>query len=741
MCSVNAQAASMVIINGDGPGEGFNDPAPFTSAGGNNATTLGQARLNAFQYAADIWGALLDSSVPVEIYATLDPLGGTTSSATLGQAGPATVIDSFPGAPQTAVLYPIALANALTGVDQIPQANAAGAPAEDITGQFNSDVDGNIVLGTIHWYYGFDGQPPTNPLTGQQDEDFVSTVLHELGHGLGFVDGMNIDTINHLVSKVGGMDSTFDLNVEHHGGIPSSFSAMTDAQRYVAVTSVNALHFIGANTVAARGGHAELYAPSQANPGSTLAHFDETALPNELMSPFSSGPQHQVGLALQVMRDIGWRLTTPAPPQISGPTLIPAGTAMNYALSTVATATSYEWESTRRITTIATEGAETGLTPWLSSVSAGYSVIDNQNFATGANALHLAMPVATDQLLTLNREFRPGGASQMQFQSSMNCAGSGQTARVQLSQDDGSSWVDVWSQQGNQTGCSLVAAPFAMQRVSLAAYAGKRIRLRFFYAYISPGTFFNNIDPTTGWHIDDISMTNAEEYTASVISTLASNAFVFSAAATGGYSLRGRAQVNTGTTSWGPDFDITVSGVVASSFTYNYSFSKNAATTSVTAIGFILTGTGITTADQLAAAVPNSDLVSRWDPATQAYISHTPGSPFNNFSLVAGEAYFISVAANSTLALTGTLPVITYAFVKNAATTSVTAIGLRQGSVAGGTTTADQLATAIVGSDLVSRWDPATQAYISHTPASPFNNFIVQDGQAYFISVTQNATW
>jgi len=185
----------------------------------------------------------------------------------------------------------------------------------------------------------------------------------------------------------------------------------------------------------------------------------------------------------------------------------------------------------------------------------------------------------------------------------------------------------------------------------------------------------------------------------------------------------------------------TVTITVASSFTYNYTFTKNAATTSVTAIGFILSATGITTADQLAAAIPNSDLVSRWDSLTQSYISHTPGSPFNNFSLVAGEAYFISVAANSTLALTGTLPTITYTFVKNIATTSVTAIGLRQGSVAGGTTTADLLATAIVGSDLVSSWDPATQAYISHTPASPFNNFNLSDSAAYFVSVTQNATW
>ncbi len=185
---------------------------------------------------------------------------------------------------------------------------------------------------------------------------------------------------------------------------------------------------------------------------------------------------------------------------------------------------------------------------------------------------------------------------------------------------------------------------------------------------------------------------------------------------------------------------VTITAV--NSFTYNYTFTKNAGTTSVTAIGFILSGTGITTASELAAAISNCDLVSRWDPATQAYISHTPSSPFNDFTLAAGEAYFISVSADSVLALTGALPTITCSLAKNAGTTSVTAIGLRQGAVAGGVSTAAGLATAIGANvDLISRWDPATQAYISHTPSSPFNDFNLSDGDAYFISVTQNTQW
>lgn len=46
--------ATIFVVNVDGPGEGFNDPAPAAPVGGNPGTTKGQQRLNAFNYAAGI---------------------------------------------------------------------------------------------------------------------------------------------------------------------------------------------------------------------------------------------------------------------------------------------------------------------------------------------------------------------------------------------------------------------------------------------------------------------------------------------------------------------------------------------------------------------------------------------------------------------------------------------------------------------------------------------------------------
>ena len=80
-------AATITIVNGNAPGVGFNDPTPAAPVGGNAGTTLGQQRLNAFQFAANVWGSTLDSKVEIRILATFEPLSCTTSSAVLGSAG------------------------------------------------------------------------------------------------------------------------------------------------------------------------------------------------------------------------------------------------------------------------------------------------------------------------------------------------------------------------------------------------------------------------------------------------------------------------------------------------------------------------------------------------------------------------------------------------------------------------------------------------------------------------------
>ncbi len=166
--TVSGQAAAdatILIVNLDGPGEGFNDPTAATPVGGNNGKTLGAQRLIAFQHAAKIWGETLDSNVTIRIQAAFNPLG----PGILGSAGAISVSRDFsgiglhPGAEFPATWYGAALANKRAGVDLEPTTN-------DINAQFSSN---------FNFYLGLNNKHGALP-------DLVAVLLHEFGHGLNF---------------------------------------------------------------------------------------------------------------------------------------------------------------------------------------------------------------------------------------------------------------------------------------------------------------------------------------------------------------------------------------------------------------------------------------------------------------------------------------------------------------------------------------------------------------------------
>ncbi|RZJ83675.1 MAG: hypothetical protein EOO64_05640, partial [Massilia sp.] len=169
-----AQAAATIIIkNNNAPGVGFNETTPATPVGGNTGTTIGQQRLIAFTHAANIWGATLTSNVPIVVNATFEPLTCTATSAVLGSAGATQVFADFPGAPKAGTLYSYALANKLYGSE------ISDTPGGQITARFNSNLGKSNCLAGSSFYLGLDANEGSNI-------DFVATLLHEMGHGLGF---------------------------------------------------------------------------------------------------------------------------------------------------------------------------------------------------------------------------------------------------------------------------------------------------------------------------------------------------------------------------------------------------------------------------------------------------------------------------------------------------------------------------------------------------------------------------
>ncbi len=224
--------ARLIIQNSDAPGAGFNDATVVAPVGGNTGTTLGQQRLNVFQRAADIWGALIDSRVDIRVDAGFASLTCSSSAGVLGQASATRIVRNFDNAPQQDVWYPVALANAIAGKDLL-------AGSAHIKARFNSDLDTPNCLGGTGWYYGLDGNHGTK-------EDLLVVLLHELGHGLGFA-GVTDGT-------TGAMSSNFPSAFEQHmldatAGI--HWSQMTDAQRLTSATNDQKVVWDGDSTTAA----------------------------------------------------------------------------------------------------------------------------------------------------------------------------------------------------------------------------------------------------------------------------------------------------------------------------------------------------------------------------------------------------------------------------------------------------------------------------------------------------------
>ena len=179
--------------------------------------------------------------------------------------------------------YPQALANHLHGSDSLPN-------VPDINITFNANVGVAGVMASNSFYLGTDGA------VGMNQVDFVTTALHEIGHGLGFSSSFRQDGSYGYAS-----DLTVLPGVEKSGSLTAYDSFITvgtrtpmvslnQSQRAAAVIGDN-LFWNGANGVAGNGGsQPKLYAPSPFY--GRPSHLDATVHSAELMNPFNNGPDH-----------------------------------------------------------------------------------------------------------------------------------------------------------------------------------------------------------------------------------------------------------------------------------------------------------------------------------------------------------------------------------------------------------------------------------------------------------------
>ena len=245
----------------------------------------------AFQAAVDVWSVTLTSTVPIRVEAHFTPL----EQGVLGSAGPEAVFKDFASAPQAGTWYASALANKLSGSDLSP-----GSP--HITANFNSDFS--------NWYFGIDGNTPADRY------DLMSVVLHELGHGLGFIGSANVNASGEGSMGLSGFPIIYDRFVENaHGEKILDASLFPSPSVALAGQLQSAqLFFNGVHVRASNGNNSvRIYAPITWESGSSFSHLNEGTFPagdaNSLMTP-------QIGMAEAIhfpgpigkgiLLDLGW---------------------------------------------------------------------------------------------------------------------------------------------------------------------------------------------------------------------------------------------------------------------------------------------------------------------------------------------------------------------------------------------------------------------------------------------------
>ena len=265
-----------------------------------NFNTVPTVARGAVQAAIDVWSENFSSTVPINVNVSW---GRASSYGILAAASAKNNFANFPNAPDKTLYYAAALANALAGKDIDPT-----APELEIT--ITSDAP---------WYYGTDGKCPP------KSYDLESVILHEMGHGLGFISGNYYDQY----SGYGRIDqpTPFDAYAQLPDGRRLADMPSPSIETGKALTSP--LYWSGENAIKANNGiKPPLYAPSIYEPGSSVSHLDERTFSqsgaNSVMTPnLDSGEVfHLPGSLLLAMIDdmrvkppAGIAYGTPQPPQ------------------------------------------------------------------------------------------------------------------------------------------------------------------------------------------------------------------------------------------------------------------------------------------------------------------------------------------------------------------------------------------------------------------------------------------
>ena len=325
-------AVTIKAIYVDPQGIGFNDTAALTEEerallgdNGNDASTLGQARRNAFEHAASLLEQKLPGHNTIRVEVSFGFFEDENTVAKTYMRNPI----SFAPEELLHIAYPPALAEKIAGRALIDESVA------HFIVKFSRNLD---------FYYGFRGEVPPFSI------DFVALVTHEIIHGLGFHSSLEEDgSFPSATLDVTDVDGTrsFSLDVPEWQRIYDVQMYSEEDREFIvdlppqdrerAITSDTGLLWDGTarpgeenscsygqrmaelkSAGVAPDGKPRLYAPPTFEEGSSITHVHTDA--EDIMEYLYPFPV-DMDLSLAMLADMGWEVSDEGFP----PSCVPTG--------------------------------------------------------------------------------------------------------------------------------------------------------------------------------------------------------------------------------------------------------------------------------------------------------------------------------------------------------------------------------------------------------------------------------
>lgn len=251
--------------------------------------------------ALTLWSEALKLDGPdieVDVYWT-----SFSSSSSLAASGPQLFVQDadLP----TGARYPIALANQLLGVDAAPRSACDLSRKGEIVLYLNKTAGGDGSL----WHI----DPGNDRPTPQNSIDLESVVLHEIGHGLGFLTSATVD-------QNGALRWPYDDKAPYIYDLTTRRCSENCAASAGSAVTVDSSAALTGNDLWFGATHApllQLFAPTEWDAGSSLSHLDENRYVRDsafaLMSPFMArGERHRSidHATLAVLQTLGWPISS-----------------------------------------------------------------------------------------------------------------------------------------------------------------------------------------------------------------------------------------------------------------------------------------------------------------------------------------------------------------------------------------------------------------------------------------------